>query len=247
MATLLSPGRRCLIKVAAAALAAYSVSGCTPYLMRRLGRARVATDDWQDEGLPIDSPQAALDALMRGNRRYASGTSLAIHESERRRAEVAKEQKPFAMVFGCIDSRVPAELIFDAGLGDLLVVRTAGHTIDAAVLASLEFGIAELGVPLLVVLGHERCGAVTAAVNALGGESTESSGGYLVDALRPAVEQSTSLEGDPVGLAVHAHTGLTVTSLRERSPFAEASARGALMIVGAHYDLDTGVVTVTVP
>ena len=109
----------------------------------------------------------ALQRLLEGNRRYVANQPI-LDESPRRRSEVAQGQKPVAIIFGCVDSRVPPELIFDQGLGDLFVIRTAGEVLDQAVLGSLEFGVEELHIPLLVVLGHERCGAVKAAIEVLG-------------------------------------------------------------------------------
>jgi carbonic anhydrase len=107
---------------------------------------------------------AAWGLLAAGNARYVAHRERHPDADPRRRAQVAGGQHPYAIVLGCVDSRVPPEIVFDVGLGDLLVVRTAGHVLDESVLGSIAFGVAELGVPLVLVLGHERCGAVTAAV-----------------------------------------------------------------------------------
>src|SRR5437016_3093071 len=112
----------------------------------------------------VRSSDEALQRLLEGNRRYSENKSLPLNESISRRIEVADHQNPFATIFACVDSRVPPELVFDCGLGDLLVIRTAGQVIDRAVLGSLEFGLLELRIPLLLVLGHERCGAVKATI-----------------------------------------------------------------------------------
>lgn len=143
--------------------------------------------------LPVEDGEEALKRLMEGNKRYAKGKSTDINESLARRAKVVKRQRPFAMVFSCVDSRVPPELVFDRGLGDLFVIRTAGEVVDSAVMGSLEYGAYELEIPLLLVLGHEKCGAVKATMEAVasGGE-VDGSIGYLVDALRPAVENTPS-------------------------------------------------------
>ncbi len=137
---------------------------------------------------PVEGPEEALQRLMEGNQRYAGGASKPINESAERRVKVAERQRPFAAVLSCVDSRVPPELIFDRGLGDLLVVRTAGHVVDSAVMGSLEYGAYELEIPLLLVLGHQKCGAMTAAMDAVkSGAKADGSIAYLVDALRPAV------------------------------------------------------------
>ena len=137
---------------------------------------------------PVEGPEEALQRLMEGNQRYAAGASKPINESAERRVKVAERQRPFAAVLSCVDSRVPPELIFDRGLGDLLVVRTAGHVVDSAVLGSLEYGAYELEIPLLVVLGHQKCGAMRATMDAVkSGAKVDGNIAYLIDALRPAV------------------------------------------------------------
>jgi carbonic anhydrase len=153
------------------------------------------------------------------------------------------------MIFSCVDSRVPPELVFDRGIGDLFVIRTAGHVIDNAALGSIEFGAEELHIPLIVVLGHERCGAVSATVEATApGMSAEAPGqiGTLVEAIRPAVDQVRDRPGDVLDNAVRANVELTVAALRARSSLLEEAAHHGLVIVGARYDLDTGGVEITV-
>jgi carbonic anhydrase len=191
-------------------------------------------------------PDEALQRLLEGNRRYVANRP-ALDESPRRRIEVAQGQRPFAAILGCVDSRVPPELIFDQGLGDLFVVRTAGEVLDHAVLGSLEFGIEELHVPLLVVLGHEHCGAVKAAMEVLAqhGEA-EADIEYLVEALAPAVEQGVRLGGDVWEGAGRAQVTLKVEQLRRAPVLAPAVKAGVLNIVGAWYSLETGLVEITV-
>src|SRR5262245_56249787 len=116
------------------------------------------------------TPDEALHELLAGNDRFVTGARIHPHQDAERRAAVAVSQTPFAVVFGCSDSRLAAESIFDRGLGDLFVVRTAGQIIGPEVLASIEYGITVLGVPLLVVLGHDSCGAVQATSDALSGD-----------------------------------------------------------------------------
>jgi carbonic anhydrase len=161
--------------------------------------------------------------------------------------EVARGQKPVAMVLGCVDSRVPPELIFDQGLGDLFVIRTAGEVLDRAALGSLEFGVAELHIPLLVVLGHQRCGAVKAAIDELAGHGeAEADVSYLVEALTPAVEAGKRLAGDLWEQAGRTQIALQVDRLRRSPILAEAVNDGTLRVVGAWYDLETGLVETTI-
>ena len=196
---------------------------------------------------PVANSDEALQRLLEGNQRYVANKSTDLNESQSRRVEVAKGQSPFATIFSCVDSRVPPELIFDRGLGDLFVIRTAGQVIDNAVLGSLEFGVAELKIPLLMVLGHEKCGAVKAAVEAVENNATaEAEINWLVDGIRPAVEAAKTQSGDLLDNAVKANVSLTVERLKGSSILSEAVEIGEVKIVGARYDLDTGVVEVIV-
>lgn len=195
---------------------------------------------------PGPDPQQALDRLLAGNTRWVAGAVTHPHQSPERRAAIASDQAPFATVFSCGDSRVPAELVFDCGLGDLFVVRTAGHAIDDVVLASIEFGAAVLGTPLIAVLGHERCGAVTATIRAAeSGEQPSGRIASIVHALRPAYERAAGEAADDlVDATVRAQTALTVEQLAQEPPLRERVEAGTLAIVGARYDLDTGRVDV---
>lgn len=187
----------------------------------------------------------ALQQLLAGNQRYVEAHLSHPHLTTERRAEVARGQHPFAMVFSCVDSRVPPELVFDQGLGDLFVIRTAGHVLDQAAFGSIEFGAAELGIQLLVVLGHERCGAVAATIAALD-KRTAAPGhiGALVTGITPAVEQAQAQAGDLVHNTVRANVALTVRALATSPILSQAMAQGQLKIVGACYNLDTGNVEV---
>ncbi|MFN9645160.1 MAG: carbonic anhydrase [Cyanobacteriota bacterium] len=192
-------------------------------------------------------PHDSLQRLLEGNQRYVANRSK-LDESPRRRVDVAAAQHPFAAIFSCVDSRVPPELIFDQGLGDLMVIRTAGQVIDKAVLGSLEFAVAECQVPLIVVLGHERCGALKVAIEALAKAApAEAEMEYLVEELAPAVHQGRLLGGDGWLEAVRAQIERMVVRLRHSPILSEAVAAGRLRIVGACYDLDSGLVTVTRP
>jgi carbonic anhydrase len=187
-------------------------------------------------------PDRVLQRLREGNARFVADKSSSDESTERRIA-VATAQKPFATVFGCVDSRVSPELIFDQGLGDLFVIRTAGQVLDRAVLGSLEFGVVELGLRVLVVLGHEHCGAIKAAMDVLdqhGDAPAEID--YLVDALAPAVEQGKQKGGDIWKQVARAQIELTTERLRRVPIMQKAIAAGELKVVGAWYDLDTGLV-----
>ena len=182
----------------------------------------------------------ALARLVEGNKRFVEMKLAHPDQDAGRRTELATGQQPFAVILGCSDSRVSPEVIFDQGLGDLFVVRVAGNVADDIGIASMEYAVEHLGSRLIVVLGHERCGAVTAAV--AGGELP----GHLpalMTALKPAVEKGKGHAGDAVEAAMLANVELTAEQLRESKPIlAELVEKGEVKIVGARYDLDTGAV-----
>jgi carbonic anhydrase len=204
----------------------------------------------------LPSPQEALQRLMDGNQRFIANRLLEPNQSPERRTAIANSQQPFATIFGCVDSRVPPELVFDRGLGDLFVIRTAGEVVDEAVLGSIEFGSLELKIPLIMVLGHERCGAIKASIEALESPGGESHGkskhstepgkiGYLVKSLKPAIEKAhTWGMGDLAENAMRANVSLTVQRLKKSPVLSAAVESGRLRIVGARYDLDSGAVEV---
>jgi carbonic anhydrase len=192
--------------------------------------------------MPRTSPVTAWKALKEGNDRFVSGQVQHPSQSVDDRARLAHGQKPTAVVFGCSDSRVAAEIIFDQGLGDMFVVRTAGHVADAAVLGSIEYAVTVLDVPLIVVLGHDSCGAVKATLAAL--EDGDVPGGYV----RDIVERVTPsiLLGRHSGLTrvdefETRHVNETVVQLRVRSAaVAQRISEGKLAIVGLTYHLADG-------
>jgi carbonic anhydrase len=191
--------------------------------------------------------QEALKRLRLGNRRFADGQLQHPCLSPARRAELAEGQHPFATIFGCVDSRVPPELVFDCGLGELFVVRTAGHVLDSASLGSIQFGVAELGIPLILVLGHGRCGAIKATIELV--EKQEQAPGRiasLVEGLAPALDLAKAQAGDLVDNCVRANTELSVGALRQAPLLAEALAAGSLQVVGGRYDLGSGLVDFSV-
>lgn len=183
----------------------------------------------------------ALARLQEGNAKFLAGTCEPV--SRQSISEVAKGQKPFAVVITCADSRLSPELLFSRGVGELFVIRNAGNTIDTAALGSLQYGIAVLGAPLLVVLGHERCGAVEAAVKVVKENATFPGAiGAMIEPIIPAVIQAQSAPGDLLNNAIHENVRRTVTRLRSApDPLViEPLKAGKLKIVGAHYDLDDG-------
>ncbi len=185
-------------------------------------------------------PEEALAELVSGNRRFVSGRPEHGHDVSAA-AAASGGQKPHAVVLGCIDSRVPLEAIFDQTFGSICVVRSGGQVVDRAVLGSIEFAVAKLGVPLIMVLGHARCGAIEATVEALrAGQRPDSDLGYLVDEIAPAVRAAGVDDPDATAKAMRVHVGRTVRKMRAVSGVPEAVAEGRVSVVGAVYDLDTG-------
>lgn len=186
--------------------------------------------------------EKALEMLTEGNQRYVEKKLSHPHQTGERILEVAKVQHPFAAILGCADSRVVPEIIFDQGIGDLFVQRVAGNIVDDAIAGSIEYAVEELGVPLLIVLGHERCGAVTAAIK---GGQVPGHISTLIDAIKPVVEKTKSQPGDMVDNAVRANVKFVVEKLSSYDDVvSELVKSGKLKIVGGRYDLDTGKVDI---
>lgn len=188
------------------------------------------------------TPQQAWDTLVEGNRRFVSGTTQRPHSDGERRRELVAGQAPQAVIFGCGDSRVPAEMIFDQGLGDLFVVRTAGHVLDPSVLGSIEFGTEVLRAPLVVVLAHKSCGAINATLAAE--ETGDMPPGYLhtiIERVMPSI-----LHGRKHGLTTGEqfeaeHTRATSELLPQRSQLIrDRIDAGRLAVVAVHYDIGEG-------
>ncbi len=193
------------------------------------------------------TPAAALARLMDGNRRFVADQDTVADISTRRRLALARGQGPFVALVGCADSRVGPEHLFGSGLGELFIVRTAGNYVDDAGQGSLAYAVAALGVPLIVVLGHERCGAVDAATKLLvNNTQLPPSLSRMVQPMLPAVIDARAAHkgGDLVDQAVRENVRHVVRGLRQTTDplLAEPMAKGRLMIVGAYYDLDTGAV-----
>lgn len=192
-------------------------------------------------------PYSALRRLVDGNCRFVNGEMIHPHQDPERREEVARGQQPFAQVFSCIDSRVPPEVVFDQGLGDLFVIRTGAQTLDELIQGSVEFGPLEYGTPLVVVMGHQGCGAVAAAVESL--EHGTDLGPYLnriVAALKPAYDAAKA-SGFPdeelVDATTRWQTALTVQTLNSDPRLTPLIRAGSLVVQGAYYTLDSGKVS----
>lgn len=206
------------------------------------------------EGAAKPSPDEVLEMLKQGNERYASGKAELPHRSRERMAQAGKENQgdyAYATVITCSDSRVPAELIFDAGIMDLFVVRVAGNVCNTDEIGSIEYGLAHVNTPVLVVLGHSQCGAVTAVTHALHGKGhkLERNIPPLVHSITPAVQRASKehprLEGDEIiPLAIEENVWEAISNLFTQSPATrELVESGKVKVVGAIYDVGTGKVS----
>jgi carbonic anhydrase len=182
----------------------------------------------------------ALSRLLDGNRRFVAGNlkQLMGPALVRRRYALAREQTPFAVIVGCSDSRVPPELIFDVTLGEIFVIRTAGEVVDSVALGSIEYAIEHLGTRLIVVLGHQRCGAVSAAVS---GVTEAGDIPIVLNAILPAVEATKDHAGDPIDNAVRADAREIARRLQITGAIIPPRVQsGEVKVVAAYYSLDSG-------
>lgn len=199
----------------------------------------------QETSMPlmIANPQQALAKLMEGNNRYIANMSTR-HDFMAERVPLVESQHPFAAVLACADSRIAPEFVFDTGLGDLFAVRVAGNFVTDNGLASLEYAVTALATPLILVLGHDRCGAISAGVKAIQDHATfpgKIQG--LVDTLKPSVHKVLKAPGDLLDNAIAQNVRDTVARLKtESSLLADAQAAGKLAIVGGIYRLHSGAV-----
>lgn len=213
---------------------------CLALMMFALAALFASADENEDI-----SGKEALRLLLEGNLRYVSGNIT--HSGQNlvdRRSELIAGQHPFAVVVGCSDSRIPPEIIFDQGLGDIFVVRTAGQVLDNASLGSIEYAVEHLEVPLVVVLGHDSCGAVTAAVE--GGEAPGHMN-CLVESIQPAVDEAIKMgnESELLDNSIDNNIKKIKEELENtESILSERVQNGELMIVAARYHMDTGVVSI---
>ncbi|MDF5706488.1 MAG: carbonic anhydrase [Nostoc sp. S4] len=188
------------------------------------------------------SPNEAIRRLLNGNQRFVCQQREYPDQSLERLRLVAKAQYPFAAILGCADSRVPAEIVFDQGLGDLFVVRVAGNVVNDMAIGSLEYSTAVLGSQLIVVLGHKRCGAVTEAIN---NEPLPGRISLVVESIKPALTNIKLTTSNTIDDAVIANVKYQAEKLQESSIILSKLLRaGKLKIVGAYYDIDTGKVNV---
>jgi len=188
-----------------------------------------------DPTTPSVPPDEALSRLKAGNERFAKSKVSTGKPVAARRAETAKDQHPFAIIIGCADSRTAPEIIFDQSIGDLFVIRTAGNLVDDYALGSIEYAVDHLGTRLIVVLGHERCGAVTAA---LAGGSAPGHINSLVRDIQPAVAAAKGKEGDALANAIHENDAQVAKKIRSQAQLGEFASQ--VRIVEGYYDLDTG-------
>lgn len=191
----------------------------------------------------MEKKKSPIELLKEGNRRYVAGQMLHPHEDFERRKEVCNGQKPFAVIVGCSDSRVPPQVIFDQGIGDLFIIRVAGNIVDDVALGSIEYAVEHLGTQLVVVLGHSKCGAVIAT--AQGGEPH----GHIcsiANMIMPAVEKAKTQKGDLVENAIRNNIDMVVDTIKNSEPvMAKSVKEGKVKVIGAYYDLDSGVVEFT--
>jgi carbonic anhydrase len=202
--------------------------------------ARAADPAHPDQ--PSVGPAEAISKLKEGNGRYTSGNLQHPGQTTERRTELAKTQHPFAAIVSCSDSRVPPEIVFDQGLGDLFVVRVAGNVINDEGLGSVEYTVDHLGTRLILVLGHQSCGAVKAARETIAAKGKAP--GHiesLVTAIKPAVEATAK---DDLETTVKANVKNVVRALRFSTPILKAKVdSGEIQVIGGYYSLDTGAVT----
>ncbi|MEA5462276.1 carbonic anhydrase [Leptothoe sp. PORK10 BA2] len=189
----------------------------------------------------LTDPDTALQALMAGNQRFSQHHPTFPHQAQSRLQEVSQAQHPFATILSCADSRVPVEILFDQGVGDIFDVRVAGNIVTPEVMGSLEYAIELLETPILMVLGHERCGAVTAAVQ---NKPLPGDIGTFVQAILPAVAASKGQAGDPVENAVQQNIKYQLEQLKRSELITHRLEAGTLKLVGSRYDLDTGKVSI---
>ena len=240
------PQRRAVLAGGLVATAA-AITGCASTADARTAApkaspAAAAGTPSASAGAPPATPRAAFDRLMEGNKRWVAGALQRPNQDLARVKAVAEEQDPYGVVVSCIDSRVDPELTFDTGIGDLFVIRTGGQVVAPVVTGSVEYGPLTAGSPLILVLGHQRCGAVKASYKAL--KEGKSLGGNLdsiVEALRPAYEAiSKEKHADPVDAMIRVHAQQTAAGLRRNASLAPLVKKGQLAVVSAYYSLDTG-------
>ncbi len=186
------------------------------------------------------TPDLAIAELLQGNQRFSTHKMKQPNRGAFRLREIASGQKPFASILGCSDSRVPAEMVFDQGLGDLFVVRVAGNVATPEQIGSLEYGTLVLGTKVIIVLGHERCGAVQAAIE---NKPVPGKIGSILDRIQPVVIASRNQTGDLLKATTIANIKNQISIVKSSPVITDLIKNGNLKIIGGFYDLDTGIVT----
>ncbi|OAN64881.1 carbonic anhydrase [Sphingomonas sp. TDK1] len=236
------PSRRALVTGALTATALAAAPAAAQGTGRR-GAMRVVPPAPTRNGKSALNPDQALQLLRDGNAAFLRGEVINPDLSPQRRLELARGQAPFVAYVSCSDSRVPPELLFGRGLGELFIVRNAGNTVDTVARGSIEFAVAVLGVPLVVVMGHEACGAVKAAMDVVG-KNARFPGAIdsMIEPIIPAVLEARGAAGDPTEAAIRQNVRRVVNNMRERSDplLMQPQAEGKLKVVGAYYELGTG-------
>ncbi|ABX03282.1 MAG TPA: carbonic anhydrase [Herpetosiphon sp.] len=209
-------------------------------------RGRASMEDIANlRGPEVDTPAAAIEALKQGNERFFSGeTQRTVVSVNQRRSQIIS-QTPFAVILGCSDSRVPPQMIFDRNLGDLFVVRVAGQIVDPATQGSIEYAISHLKCKLIVVMGHEGCGAVKAALASDEQIAKESANiRYLIEQIRPVCERLPAIRDEKARMreAVTQHVRAQVARLRQNSVVQAFEAAGTIAVIGAYYEIGSGAV-----
>jgi carbonic anhydrase len=227
-----APTRRTVLRGAALGGLSVAVSACAGTSTAQEHLTQLTTPK---------TPDGALQRLLEGNKRLLTNQTLHAQTLDDIRKH-ATGQAPYAQVFGCADSRVPVEAVFDEDFGDVFVTRTAGNVLSDPTIGTIEYGVLALQTPLIMVLGHQSCGAVKAAVDALKDPSKLPTGalGALVSALLPAARAVQDRSGDIYAAALEAHVRSVVTTLQTTPSLAGPIAAGTLRVVGASYDLSTG-------
>ena len=226
--------RRKFVKVGAGALGVGALAA-------KIGYSLVFPDRAVAQKSEDTSPQQALKKLMEGNQRFVTRKRIYPDQSVARFKEVAQEQKPFAAILTCSDSRVTPDIIFDEGLGDLFVVRNAGNVVTPQEIGSLEYGTLIAGAKVVMILGHKRCGAVEAAIK---GAPVPGQISSLIESIAPAIESSEGQTGSRINNAVKANVLLQAQRLESSPVISQLIQSGKLQLVGGYYDLDTGAVTI---
>jgi len=186
--------------------------------------------------------EEAIQKLIEGNKRFINLKLIHPNQNSSRCAEVLQGQKPFAVIVGCSDSRIPPEIIFDQGIGDLFIIRTAGNIVDDIAIGSIEYAVDHLGVQLVVVMGHGKCGAVTATVQ--GGEARGCIS-CILNNITPAVEKAKKQSGDLINNAIRNNIDIVVKKLASSKPIlSESIDKGKLKIIGAYYNIESRAVEI---